>query len=231
MIFSFISPDDSIVAFWKMEETEEQLRKMCSLTDYDNQIIGKCTATKRRVELLSVRALLKAVGIDQTIHYDDRKPCIDGGYISISHSSNIAAIIWNKHHAVGIDIETISERIRRIATRAFCEEEIAMADNDIEKLTVLWNCKECVFKLANDEGIDFREMINIQLSEPLLEHSLPKLRLLSLSRRVEISGSEDSKGRREELIEATLTKSGETQHFSLSAMKIEGNTVVWGRKK
>lgn len=224
LIFSFISPDESIVAFWKMEETEEQLRKMCSLTDYDNQIIGKCTATKRRVELLSVRALLKAVGIDQTIHYDDRKPCIDGGYISISHSSNIAAIIWNKHHAVGIDIETISERIRRIATRAFCEEEIAMADDDIEKLTVLWNCKECVFKLANDEGIDFREMINIQFSE---------LRLLSLSkyRRVEISGSEDSKGRREELIEATLTKSGETQHFSLSAMKIEGNTVVWGRKK
>ena len=224
LIFSFISPDDSIVAFWKMEETEEQLRKMCSLTDYDNQIIGKCTATKRRVELLSVRALLKAVGIDQTIHYDDRKPCIDGGYISISHSSNIAAIIWNKHHAVGIDIETISERIRRIATRAFCEEEIAMADDDIEKLTVLWNCKECVFKLANDEGIDFREMINIQFSE---------LRLLSLSkyRRVEISGSEDSKGPREGLIEATLTKSGETQHFSLSAMKIEGNTVVWGRKK
>ncbi len=224
MIFSFISPDDSIVAFWKMEETEEQLRKMCSLTDYDNQIIGKCTATKRRVELLSVRALLKAVGIDQTIHYDDRKPCIDGGYISISHSSNIAAIIWNKHHAVGIDIETISERIRRIATRAFSEEEIAMADDDIEKLTVLWNCKECVFKLANDEGIDFREMINIQF---------PELRLLSLSkyRRVEISRSEDSKGRREGLIEATLTKSGETQHFSLSAMKIEGNTVVWGRKK
>ena len=31
------------------------------------------------------------------------------------------------------------------------------------------------------------------------------------------------------IIHCALKKSGITKHFSLSAMKIEGNTVVWGR--
>ena len=189
-----------------MEETEEQLRAMCDLTDEDNCRIERCSAPKRRIELLSVRALLKAVGINQTIHYNDCKPYLDKGYISISHSADIAAIIYNPDHPVGIDIEKISPRIQRIATRAFSDEEIAAANGDLEKLTILWNCKECVFKLANDESIDFREMIKVK-NIPLAERS-----------------------RSEGLIDATLTKSGKTRKFSLSAMKIEDNTVVFGRE-
>ncbi len=197
--------DHSLLAFWKMEESEEQLRAMCDLCDEDLCRIDNCKAPKRRIELLSVRALLKAVGINQTIHYNDSKPYLDNGYISISHSPDIAAIIYNTDHPVGIDIEKISPRIQRIATRAFSDEEIAAANGDLEKLTILWNCKECVFKLANDEGIDFREMI--------------KVKNISLAER----------SRSEGLIEATLTKSGKTQQFSLFAIKIEDNTAVWGR--
>ena len=199
-----------------MEETEEQLCAMCDLADEDNCRIERCSAPKRRIELLSVRALLKVVGINQTIHYNDCKPYLDNGYISISHSADIAAIIYNPDHSVGIDVEKVSPRIQRIATRAFSDEEIAAANGDLEKLTILWNCKECVFKLANDDGIDFREMINIKLPER--------------SRRGEISGFEDSEIRSEGLIDATLTKSGKTRKFSLSAMKIEDNTVVFGRE-
>ena len=205
LIQKHILPDHSLLAFWKMEETEEQLRAMCDLCDEDLCRIDNCKAPKRRIELMSVRALLKAVGINQTIHYSDSKPYLDNGYISISHSPDIAAIIYSPDHPVGIDIEKISPRIQRIATRAFSDEEIAAANGDLEKLTILWNCKECVFKLANDEGIDFREMI--------------KVKNISLAER----------SRSEGLIEATLTKSGKTQQFSLSAMKIEGNTVVCGR--
>ena len=189
-----------------MEETEEQLCAMCDLADEDNCRIERCSAPKRRIELLSVRALLKAVGINQTIHYNDCKPYLDNGYISISHSADIAAIIYNPDHSVGIDVEKVSPRIQRIATRAFSEEEIAAANGDLEKLTILWNCKECVFKLANDESIDFREMIKVK-NIPLAERS-----------------------RSEGLIDATLTKSGKTRKFSLSAMKIEDNTVVFGRE-
>ena len=151
-----------------MEETEEQLRAMCDLTDEDNCRIGRCSAPKRRIELLSVRALLKAVGIHQTIHYNDRKPYLDNGYISISHSANMAAIIYNPDFPVGIDIEVVAPRIQRIATRAFSESELAVATDDLEKLTVLWNCKECVFKLANDDGIEFREMIEVDMPSDFL---------------------------------------------------------------
>ena len=215
-----------------MDETEEQLRAMCYLCDEDLCRIDNCKASKRRIELLSVRALLKAVGINQTIHYNDSKPYLDNGYISISHSPDIAAIIYNTDHPVGIDIEKISPRIQRIATRAFSDEEIAVANGDLEKLTILWNCKECVFKLADDEGIDFREMISIQLAEmsPETPPETPPERQSKGQSKGSRNGSiiEVSSDLSEGLIDAALTKSGKTRHFSLSAMKIEDNTVVWG---
>lgn len=205
----FKTTDNSLVAFWKMEETEEQLRAMCDLTDEDNNFIERCSAPKRRIELLSVRALLKAVGIHQTIHYNDRKPYLDKGYISISHSANMAAIIYNPDFPVGIDIEVVAPRIQRIATRAFSETELAEAADDLEKLTILWNCKECVFKLANDEGIEFREMIEVDMPSDF--------------------SFQDNFIEGKSIVHCTLKKSGITKYFSLSAMKIEDNTVVWGR--
>ena len=213
-----------------MEESEEQLRAMCDLCDEDLCRIDNCKAPKRRIELLSVRALLKAVGIHQTIHYNDSKPYLDNGYISISHSADIAAIIYNLDYPVGIDIEKISPRIQRIATRAFSDEEIAVANGDLEKLTILWNCKECVFKLADDEGIDFREMISIQLAE--MSPETPPERQSKGQSKGSRNGSiiEVPRGLSEGLIDASLTKSGKTRHFSLSAMKIENNTVVFGRE-
>lgn len=213
LIQKYILPDNSIVAFWKMEETEEQLRAMCDLTDEDNNLIERCSANKRRIELLAVRALLKAVGINQTIHYDDRKPYLNEGYISISHSANMAAIIYNHNYPVGIDIETIAPRIRHIAERVFSDTELAAANGDIEKLTILWNCKECVVKLANDVGIDFREMIEVDMPS-------------------DFSYFNNEKGiihHPSSFINCTLKKSGISKYFSFSAMKIEGNTVVWGR--
>ena len=220
-----------------MEETEEQLRAMCDLTDEDNCRIGRCSAPKRRIELLSVRALLKAVGIHQTIHYNDRKPYLDNGYISISHSANMAAIIYNPDFPVGIDIEVVAPRIQRIATRAFSESELAVATDDLEKLTVLWNCKECVFKLANDDGIEFREMIEVDMpsdflfqdnfskENPIVHYPLSIVHypLSIIHCPLSIANYPLS------IIHCTLKKSGITKYFSLAAMKIEGNTVVWGR--
>lgn len=228
LIYKSILSDKSLLAFWKMEESEEQLHAMCDLCDEDLCRIDNCKAPKRRIELLSVRALLKAVGINQTIHYNDSKPYLDNGYISISHSADIAAIIYNPDYPVGIDIEKISPRIQRIATRAFSDEEIAAANGDLEKLTILWNCKECVFKLADDEGIDFREMISIQLAE--MSPETPPERQSKGQSKGSRNGSiiEVSRGLSEGLIDAALTKSGKTRHFSLSSMKIEDNTVVWG---
>lgn len=212
-----------------MEEPEEQLRAMCDLADEDNCRIERCSAPKRRIELLSVRALLKAVGINQIIHYDGSKPYFYNGYISISHSADIAAIIYNPDHSVGIDIEKISPRIQRIAKRAFSDEEIAVANGDLEKLTILWNCKECVFKLANDEGIDFREMIEVEMQSDLsFKDNISKEKTI-IHYPLSIINLQLSVANYPLSINCTLKKSGISKRFSLFAMKIEGNTVVWGR--
>ncbi len=181
-----------------MEETEEQLLSLCDLTDEDKILLGRCSAPKRRIEILSVRALIKTTGINQAIHYNDRKPFVDEGYISISHSSNMAAIIWNRNFPVGIDIETVSPRIQRVAQRVFSDNELLLADNDILKLTILWNCKECVFKLADNENINFKEMIRITSFLP-------------------------------QSIRCQLCNGTKHQEYSLTAIEIEDNTVVYGK--
>ncbi len=162
LLNKFITPKNSIVAFWKMEENEEQLYKFCNLTAEDKKLLSNCSAQKRHIEILSVRALMKVVGINQTIFYKDRKPFVKNGYISISHSADIATIIWNENHIVGIDIEAISSRILHVAKRVFSEKELEFAGDDLEKLTILWNCKECVYKMTGVESVDFREMIQVK---------------------------------------------------------------------
>ena len=199
-----------------MEESEEQLRTLCDLSDEDLRIIDSCKSNSRHIELLSVRALLKAVGIHQTIHYDDCRPYLDEGYISISHSSDVAAIIYSPDHPVAIDIEHIDPRIQIVAKRMFSDEELAAANGDLEKLTILWNCKECVFKLAQDDGIDFRKMIEVDLSYDFSFQD---------------NSSKENPIVHNPIIHCTLKKSGSTKHFSFSAMKFEDNMVAWGREK
>ncbi len=213
-----------------MEETEEQLRTMCDLCDEDLKVIGNNSAHKRRIELLSVRALLKAVGINQTIHYNDRRPYLNKGYISISHSADIAAIIYNPDFPVGIDIEKISPKIQHIASRVFSDKELAAANGDLEKLTVLWNCKECVVKLSNDDGIDFQEMIEVDIpSDFLLQDNICQEKPIVNLQLSEANYPLSIVHYQLPIIHCTLKKSEHTKVFSLSAMKIEGNTVVWGR--
>lgn len=139
----------------------DSLYSFCDLTDVDNMIISNSSSLHRRLEILNVRALIKELGLKLKITYKNRKPICDNGYISISHSDTLAAVIWNPDTEFAVDIEEISPRMTRIAYRAFSEKELAFADNDITKLTLLWNCKECVYKIAGNKAVEFREQINV----------------------------------------------------------------------
>ena len=138
--------------------------------------------------------------------------------------------MWKK--AISKNMEKLTEKICVFC--AECKELYGskVVYNDQISLHTLKRLRKKLYKLKDDEGIDFREMISIQLAEMSLETPSKTSPETPLERQSKGSrnGSiiEVPRGLSEGLIDAALTKSGKTRHFSLSSMKIEDNTVVWG---
>jgi phosphopantetheinyl transferase len=160
LLVSNFSGQNSVSGIRKITHDEKELYSYCDLSDVDNMILSH-SSLARRLEILNVRALIKELGLKIKIHYKERKPICDEGFISISHSDDLACVIWSRETEYSVDIEKISSRMLRISNRAFSDEELKFAATDLQKLTILWNCKECVYKLANNKGIDFKKQIQV----------------------------------------------------------------------
>lgn len=113
----------------------------------------------RKIEFLGVRRIRNESNLSSPIYYSDsRKPFLKkelNTYISISHSKNYCALGASSKE-LGIDIEEISPRIERIASRFVSEEEKQfISEQKILDLTKIWTMKEAMFKLNNRNGIEF----------------------------------------------------------------------------
>ncbi|MBC6997663.1 4'-phosphopantetheinyl transferase family protein [Cytophaga sp. FL35] len=156
------------VYIWKVEESEEALSKGIELTDHcQNRMDGMKSEMHRRA-FLSIRHLMAEAGyVDANLFYDEfGKPHLkDGNKISITHSHNFTAIIISSAHDVGIDIEMQREKILRIAHKFTPIEEyktIANTDALIRKLTIVWGCKESLYKIYAEPGLSFIHHIDVK---------------------------------------------------------------------
>ena len=119
----------------------------------------------RKVEFLGVRKLRNESKLPSPIYYTEtRKPFIGrelNTFISISHSKNYCAF-GTSSTELGIDIEEVSPRIERIASRFVSNEETKfIGEHSILDLTKLWTMKEAMFKLNNRTGIEFKSELII----------------------------------------------------------------------
>lgn len=195
------SPKPSISGIRKITDDIEFLYSYCQLTDVDNMILSQSGSLGRRLEILNVRALVKELGLNVNITYKSRKPQCENGFISISHSDSLAAVIWSPDTEIAIDIEEVSSRITRIAKRAFSASELDFAGDDLLKLNLLWNCKESVYKLAEIKGLDFKQQIKV------------------------LPFSESGK------INAELYHNKQTRFFKFEYSEILNHSFVWGVEK
>ena len=76
----------------------------------------------------------------------------NSSYISISHSKELVAIIISKQQ-VGIDIEEISEKALRVSSKFVSTNNLTSLT--AEKATLIWCCKEAVFKWHQKGEVDF----------------------------------------------------------------------------
>lgn len=198
--------NEAEIAVWKIEETEEELKALCSVPNDEMEEISWIKSESMRKQRLAVRALLDEM-FDEKVylsHHDNGKPFLENMVtnISITHTDKYVAIILHDYEDVGIDIESLDRDFSAVELKALSEEEIEDLDDDKrnEQLAIYWCAKEAVFKRVSLYNVDFAEQIEVERFHPRGEGEL----------------------------EATfVSKDGYEEEFDLEYITFDRHVLVW----
>ena len=156
------------LGLWQMDESPELLfDQYPHLLPYRSSLNDKYKNDGRKLEFLAIRALmyemLRVNGASKGLlshagdftHNEQGKPLFRGYHVSISHTKGYAALILSKKSEVAVDIEYMSDRVERIASKFLRKDERA---DSLDAKLVHWCAKETVFKLFSEENLLFEDM-------------------------------------------------------------------------
>jgi 4'-phosphopantetheinyl transferase len=200
---------DTALGVWKIEEDIPALLEMVDLGPEDLKRYDLFRSTSRKLEFLSVRALLAEM-LDRNariVYNKNNKPFIKDGshFISISHSNKLTAIIISKDERVGIDLEYMRVNINAFASKFVNKKEKITrrwADRTYH-LYIHWCAKETIYKICDKEGINIVNDITI---EPFEVHESGEIKGNVLNERID-------------------------DNFTLYYSKYDNYTIVWTKKK
>jgi len=200
---------ETMLGVWKIEEDLQTLLEMVELGPEDKKRYSVFRSTSRKVEFLSVRALLAEM-LDRNariVYNKNNKPFIKDGshFISISHSNKLTAIILSTNERVGIDLEYMRVNINAFASRFLNKREKVTrrwADRTYH-LYIHWCAKETIYKICDKEGINIVNDITI---EPFDVKESGEIRGYVKNERID-------------------------DHFTLFYSKYDNYTIVWTKKK
>ncbi|MCX6256236.1 MAG: 4'-phosphopantetheinyl transferase superfamily protein [Bacteroidia bacterium] len=158
----------SILGVWKIEEDLETLLEFVVLDNDEKKKYKAYSSNSRRLEFLSVRALLsELIGKEARIVYNkNNKPFLKDGsrFISISHSHKLTAILLSTNEKVGIDLEYMSSNIAAFAFKFLNRKEKITKENEDRRyhLYIHWCAKEALYKICDKEGISISKNIIIE---------------------------------------------------------------------
>lgn len=167
MAVKIIKRNGCIVYAAAFTETFAEQLSAAQQTDADAQKIEKRRRERALVyHLINYAAMhhpALALLTGSTIgHTASGAPCFIGSTqrISISHSQRSAAIALSLNGAsIGIDIESMSEKISRVADHFLNKDDSECFSGSIEALTAAWAAKEAVYKAAPTDGLTLRQNI------------------------------------------------------------------------
>lgn len=200
---------DTMLGVWKIEEDLPALLEMVEIGPEDKKRYSVFRSTSRKIEFLSVRALLAEM-LDSNariVYNKNNKPFIKDGshFISISHSSKLTAIILSTNERVGIDLEYMRMNINAFASRFLNKREKVTrrwADRTYH-LYIHWCAKETIYKICDKEGINIVNDITI---EPFDVKESGEIRGYVKNERID-------------------------DQFTLYYSKYDNYTIVWTKKK
>jgi 4'-phosphopantetheinyl transferase len=148
-IINKIESEKITILVWEITETLEEIIALGEGINTDNY-----TSEKRKKEHLASRLLVNEICPTKTIIYNEfGAPELNNGkHISISHSKELVAVILSDKKT-GLDIEQISEKSFRIASKFVSEKNLINLNK--EKATLIWCLKEAIYKWYQKGGVDF----------------------------------------------------------------------------
>ena len=159
---------DTVLGVWKIEEDLPTLLSMVEMDAEDRKRYAVFRSTSRKIEFLSVRALLaELLGKEARIVYNkNNKPFIKDGshFISITHSHKLTAILISRNERVGIDLEYMRTNINALAFK-FLNKKEKVTRRWAERtyhLYIHWCAKETIYKICDKEGINIVKDITIE---------------------------------------------------------------------
>ena len=153
--------DGGQLLLWKITEDEAFFLSQITLSKSEQDQLAQFKAKHRRLEWLAVRLLVKRfVAVDEEIVYNEQgKPslCQNTTNVSVSHSKAIAGILLHQTKQPGLDIEYVSDRVKKIEHKFLSayEQEQIKGEHHLEKMMVHWCAKETLLKIVGRKDIDF----------------------------------------------------------------------------
>lgn len=165
------------LGIWRIAEAEDFFLKRVPLK-------RDVSHPHKRLQHLAGRYLLPTLFKDFPLHEiliaDTRKPFLQSEeyHFSISHCGDFAAAIVSSTDRVGVDIELVTPKIEKVKHKFMNEEEWKLASHgfdselrtpnfqlptpDYRLLTLLWSCKEAIFKWYGNGEVDFKKHMQLQ---------------------------------------------------------------------
>jgi len=158
------------MAIWAIEEP---------LAFFESKLEGRVEASKtimhpvKRTQHLAARLLLQemqpALHINSIEYAANGKPYFVNGSIhfSISHCNGFAACVISEEGPVGIDIELIQDRIKKVAPKFLHHSELEKINTlneeaQLKEMSFVWAAKEAMYKMNEKLGIDFSEHLRVE---------------------------------------------------------------------
>jgi 4'-phosphopantetheinyl transferase len=162
-----LTPKTSM-GIWKIEEQPEELRNQLRLTPAEDAYYETLRSELRKKHWLSYRSILKSLmdkGSTELVYDEFGKPHSTNRdyHLSVTHSGIFSAAIVSLEGAVGIDIETLKDRVERVKDKFLSADEKESIGNvkRLEKLYIHWGAKESLYKLHGKPEVEFARDILI----------------------------------------------------------------------
>jgi len=157
------------VGIWEATEDIEFFKSRLPLgflTGYNEERFSE----NRKREFLASRFLLrKMLNADYSVIEvgENGSIYVAGGvpFISLSHSKKMVAAMVGRNVPVGIDIEEISGRVKKVMHKFTNEHERQLlgSNPDLWKITLCWSAKESIYKMAGQPGLSFSDDIILEI--------------------------------------------------------------------
>ena len=161
--------ENSTLLLWKLTESETELRKALG-NMYNYSDLEAISHPQKIREWLASRILLKMLAEQFGIFYEGTHKDEHGkaflinnnSHISLTHTLDYVAAVIKLSSAVGIDMEKMSDKLRRTARKFLSDAEFEHANNELSVLCIYWCAKEAIYKQYGKKKISFKNDITVQ---------------------------------------------------------------------